>query len=85
MGFEITYATGDGWIGKTQKVAKPFPERLVLDQLYVLFDSKKDLKWVSSLPIDRFIDLFPEYTFKKMVLFEDEMIWIYRVVPKDTL
>jgi hypothetical protein len=62
-----------------------FPERLVLDQLYLLFDSKKDLKWVSSLPIDRFIDLFPEHTFKQMVLFEDEKIWIYRVVPEDTL
>ena len=49
-----------------------FPERLVLDQLYVLFDSEKDLKWVSSLPIDRFIEIFPEHTFRKIVLFEDE-------------
>ena len=61
-----------------------FPERLVLDQLSVLFDSKRDLKWVSSLPIDGFISSFPEITFEKIVLSEDENIWIYRVNAKDT-
>lgn len=61
-----------------------FPERLVLDQLYILLDLNKDLKWVQSLPIETFIDSFPGLEFKKIPLFEEEQIWIYRVVKKDS-
>ena len=61
-----------------------FPERLVLDQLYVLLDSERDLNWVSSLPLERFISSFPEIEFEKIVMFEEEQIWIYRLVQINT-
>jgi hypothetical protein len=62
-----------------------FPERLVLDQLYVLLDTTKDLKWVSSLPRKTFIESFPGIEFEKVPLFEEEQIWIYKLVPKESL
>ena len=61
-----------------------FPERLVLDQLYLLFDSGKDLRWVSSLSTEELLGSFPEIGFEKVVLIEDEQIWIYRIVLKST-
>ena len=59
-----------------------FPERLVLDHLYLLLDGGKDLSWVSSLSTEELVDSFPEYGFEKVVLMEDEQIWIYRIVRK---
>jgi len=59
-----------------------FPERLVLDQLYVLLDPEEDLERVSSLPLERFVASFPEVGFEKIVLVEDEGISIYRVTPR---
>ena len=61
-----------------------FPERLVLDQLYLLKDPGKDLRWVSSLSTEELLGSFPEIGFEKIVLIEDERIWIYRIVPKST-
>jgi hypothetical protein len=59
-----------------------FPERLVLDHLYLLLDPEKELSWVSGLSARDLIDSFPGIGFEKIVLFEDEPIWIFRVVPK---
>jgi hypothetical protein len=61
-----------------------YPERIVLDNLYVQLDPTKDLDWVSSLPLEEYIDLFPDIGFEKIVLFEEEQVWIYRLIPKDT-
>ena len=55
----------------------------MLDQLYMLLDEEKDLSWVSSLSIEELVDSFPEYGFEKVVLMEDEQIWIYRIVRKN--
>jgi hypothetical protein len=60
-----------------------FPERLVLDQLLVLLDPGKDLDEAASLPLDRFITSFPGLTFEKIVLVEEDNVWIYRVVLED--
>ncbi|KPJ88889.1 MAG: hypothetical protein AMS17_03940 [Spirochaetes bacterium DG_61] len=60
------------------------PERLVLDHLYLLLDPTKDIDQVSSLPLEEYIDSFPEIGFEKIVLFEEEHIWIYRLIPKDS-
>jgi hypothetical protein len=60
-----------------------YPERLVLDNLFVLLDPTKDLDWVGSLPIEEYIDLFPGVEIKKIVLFEEEQVWIYRLMPHD--
>lgn len=57
-----------------------FPERLVLDQLLVLFDPGKDLEGVALLPLEKFINSFPGLAFEKIVLVEEDNIWIYRVV-----
>jgi hypothetical protein len=61
-----------------------FPERLVLDQLYVLLDTEKNLIDVSSLSTEELVHTFPQYGFQKIVLMENEQIWIYRVVPRGT-
>ncbi len=60
-----------------------FPERLVLDHLYVLLKPEKELQWVSSLPLDRFLETFPGIEFEEIVLFKDEHISIYRVIAKE--
>ena len=57
-----------------------FPERLVLDQLLVLLDPGKDLEGVALLPLEKFINSFPGLAFEKIVLVEEDNIWIYRVV-----
>ena len=61
-----------------------FPERLVLDQLYVLLDSSKDLQTVSNLSLEEFVDSFPGMEFERITLLEEEKICIYKVVRKDT-
>jgi hypothetical protein len=60
-----------------------FPERLVLDQLYMLLDSSKEPDWVSALPLERFRETFPDFLFEEIVLFEDEKISIYRIVSRE--
>jgi hypothetical protein len=59
-----------------------YPERLVLDHLFILLEPGKDLNWVSGLSTAGLIDSFPEVGFEKIVLLKDEPVWIYRVVPK---
>jgi len=61
-----------------------FPERLVLDQLYLLLDPQKDLETVSSLHLETLIDSFPGIEFEKIILCEEEQIWIYRIVQKNS-
>jgi hypothetical protein len=58
-----------------------FPERLVLDQLYLLLDPLGDLDRVSKLPIESFVDTFPDLKFKEIILFGEERIVIYRIIP----
>ena len=60
-----------------------FPERLVLDQLWVLLDSTRDLEQVAELPLGTFGETFPEYAFEEIILFENENISIYEVVPRE--
>jgi len=52
----------------------------VLDQLLVLLDPGKNLDEVALLPLERFINSFPGLAFEKIVLVEEDNIWIYRVV-----
>ncbi len=58
-----------------------FPERLVLDQLYLLLDPGGNLDRVSNLSVKSFVDTFPALKFQEIVLFEEERIVIYRIVP----
>jgi hypothetical protein len=60
-----------------------FPERLVLDQLYVLLNPGKELDWVSRLPKERFRELFPQIGFEEIVLFEGKTISVYRLFRKE--
>jgi hypothetical protein len=60
-----------------------FPERMVLDQLYVLLNPEKNLDWVSGLPSDRLKEIFPQIAFEEIVLFRGENISIYRLFRKE--
>jgi hypothetical protein len=58
-----------------------YPERLVLNQLYLLLDPSGDLDRVRNLPVKSFVDTFPVLKFEEIVLFEEERIVIYRIIP----
>jgi hypothetical protein len=60
-----------------------FPERLVLDQLFVLLDSSKDLDSVSKMPLEKYKETFPDYRFEEIILFEGEEISIFRIVSRE--
>jgi len=59
-----------------------YPERLVLDQLFLLNDPSRSLDTIQALSTDEYASSFPGVDFEKIVLFEAEQIWIYRLVPK---
>jgi putative flippase GtrA len=56
-----------------------FPEKVVLDQLYLLYHPEKDLCGLRALSEREYLCSFPGIRFEKIVLFEDEDIWIYRI------
>ncbi len=56
-----------------------FPEKVVLDQLYLLYHPAKDLRWLRALSDREYLGWFPGLRFEKIVLFQDEGIWIYRI------
>ena len=62
-----------------------YPERLVLDQLYLLYHGGDALDRVGSLPTDEFVNLFQDVDIEKIVLFEQEQIYIYRVRKREPL
>ena len=63
-------------------VSAGFPEKVVLDQLYLMYDPTKDQAWLDSLSLDEYLESFPNVRFEKIVLFEEEGIWIYEILPK---
>ena len=62
-----------------------YPERAVLDELYVLLDPAKSLNQVSSLSIEELINSFPDIKIEKITLFEQEQIWIYQILKKNEI
>ena len=60
-----------------------YPEKVVLDQLLLLYDSNVDLTAVSSFSEAEYFSLFPGIRFEKIVMFEEEDIWIYKITASD--
>ncbi len=58
-----------------------FPERAVLDQLYCLCKPGADPADVASIPESEYLSSFPGVVFEKIMLFEEEEIWIYEMRP----
>jgi hypothetical protein len=58
-----------------------FPEKLVLDQLYLLYEPGRDPASLESLSQSEYLSSFPGVRFEKIVLFEEEEIWIYEMRP----
>jgi hypothetical protein len=59
-----------------------YPEKVVLDQLFLLNDPSRSLETIQELSTDEYASSFPGVEFEKIVLFEAEQIWIYRLAPK---
>lgn len=66
-------------------VTLEYPERLILDQLYILYRPDRTLDWVSNLSTDDLVREFHEVEFEKIVLFEQEQIFIYRIRKRESL
>ena len=63
-------------------VSVGYPEKVVLDQLYLMYDPSKDQAWLDNLSLDGYLESFPRVRFDKIVLFADEEIWIYEMLPE---
>lgn len=61
-----------------------YPEKVVLDQLLLLYDFGADPAALSKMSEERYLNAFPGLEFEKIVMFEDEDIWIYRIAPVDS-
>jgi hypothetical protein len=60
-----------------------YPEKVILDQLFLLYDPSTTLEEVQSLSEAEYLRRFPGVRFEKIVMFEEEQIWIYRLVPRE--
>jgi hypothetical protein len=60
-----------------------YPEKVVLDQLFLLYDPSKTLDFIQGLSESEYLRTFPGIKFEKIILFEEDQIWIYRLVPKE--
>jgi len=56
-----------------------FPEKVVLDQLYLLYDPGRESAYLESLSLSEYLSSFPGVRFEKIMLFEEEEIWIYKM------
>jgi hypothetical protein len=63
-------------------VSVAFPEKVVLDQLYMLYNPRATSNRLETMPLDEYLSSFPAARFERIILFEEEQIWIYRVVPR---
>ena len=61
-----------------------YPEKMVLDQLLLLYDPGVDLTEAGSLAEEQYLGLFPGISFEKIVMFEEEDIWIYKITVSDS-
>jgi len=59
-----------------------YPEKVVLDQLFLLNDPSRSLETIQGLSTEEYTSSFPGVDFEKIVLFDAEQIWIYRLTPK---
>lgn len=59
-----------------------YPEKVVLDQLYLLNDPSRSLESLQRLTADAYVRSFPRVDIQQIVLFPEEQIWIYRLSPK---
>jgi hypothetical protein len=66
-------------------VSVEHPIRRVLNQLYVMYHPDDSLDRVSALSSKEFMRIFEEVEFKKVDLFEEEQLYIYRVRQADSL
>ena len=62
-------------------VSVQYPEKVVLDQLYLLYDPEKEPASLESIPESEYLSSFPGVRFEKIILFEEEEIWIYAMRP----
>jgi len=58
------------------------PERLVLDQLFLLNDPGADLEFVREMPAQEYVERFPGIDLQRIVFSEPDEIWIYRLAPR---
>jgi hypothetical protein len=56
-----------------------YPEKAILDQLYLLYDQSETLEGLAEISTEEYLQRFPRVEFKKIVLFEDDQIWIYQM------
>jgi hypothetical protein len=72
-------------------VSVQFPERVVLDQLSLLYEPGRTPDETESTSTDSretastdaYLSRFPGVRFERIVLFEEQDIWIYRMTPKE--
>ncbi|MEE9308690.1 MAG: hypothetical protein V3V57_14300, partial [Spirochaetia bacterium] len=57
-----------------------YPEKEVLDQLYLIYDPDMDVKRLNMISQEEYVASFPGFRIEKIVLFEDEEIWIYKLI-----
>jgi hypothetical protein len=62
-------------------VSVQHPEKHVLDQLYLLYNPGMDPDSLESISQHEYLSSFPGVRFEKIVLFDEEEIWIYKIVP----
>jgi len=56
-----------------------YPEKAVLDQLYLLYDSSKNDAALGALCSEEYLRSFPRVRFEKIVMVPQEEVWIYRM------
>ena len=61
-----------------------YPERLLLNHLYVLMDSNNTLDLVGDLAVDTFIETFPCVELHEIVLIESKQRCIYKIVRSES-
>ncbi len=58
-----------------------YPERMVLNELYHLFDSSTKRTEVARMSTEQLVESFPGLDLEKVILFEEDQIWIYAIRP----
>ncbi len=56
-----------------------YPEKLVLDQLALLLDPARSIEELQGMGEAEYVRRFPVVALEKVVLFEEEQIWVYRL------
>lgn len=59
-----------------------YPEKVVLDQLFLLNDPSRTLESLRSMSETEYVRSFPGVNLEKIVLVEEDQLWIYRLSRK---